>query len=107
MRGRRDDGLPVYTYEAVPGVPSVSALRFGREPSPGGLPPDAHPHSHDFLVLTYFERDGRSEEHTSELQSRQYLVCRLLLEKKKTAHVCPARGSALSSNNARTFTNSL
>src|SRR3712207_8312735 len=28
---------------------------------------------------------GRSEEHTSELQSRQYLVCRLLLEKKKKA----------------------
>src|SRR3712207_7696009 len=27
--------------------------------------------------------DHRSEEHTSELQSRQYLVCRLLLEKKK------------------------
>src|SRR5258707_5262119 len=26
---------------------------------------------------------GRSEEHTSELQSRQYIVCRLLLEKKK------------------------
>src|SRR3712207_6926146 len=30
----------------------------------------------------------RSEEHTSELQSRQYLVCRLLLEKKKTSIVC-------------------
>src|SRR5258707_8807965 len=29
----------------------------------------------------------RSEEHTSELQSRQYLVCRLLLEKKKTTYV--------------------
>src|SRR3712207_7862301 len=29
------------------------------------------------------ERAARSEEHTSELQSRQYLVCRLLLEKKK------------------------
>src|SRR5947209_10211331 len=28
-------------------------------------------------------RETRSEEHTSELQSRQYLVCRLLLEKKK------------------------
>src|SRR5438445_8881120 len=28
-------------------------------------------------------KKGRSEEHTSELQSRQYLVCRLLLEKKK------------------------
>src|SRR3712207_8409262 len=30
---------------------------------------------------------GRSEEHTSELQSRQYLVCRLLLEKKKHAWI--------------------
>src|SRR3712207_7355544 len=30
---------------------------------------------------------GRSEEHTSELQSRQYLVCRLLLEKKKSLHI--------------------
>src|SRR3712207_8658572 len=30
-------------------------------------------------------RSRRSEEHTSELQSRQYLVCRLLLEKKKPA----------------------
>src|SRR3712207_8538038 len=30
--------------------------------------------------------DRRSEEHTSELQSRQYLVCRLLLEKKKIYH---------------------
>src|SRR5438445_751376 len=30
------------------------------------------------------ERDARSEEHTSELQSRQYIVCRLLLEKKNT-----------------------
>src|SRR3712207_8948558 len=29
------------------------------------------------------DRPARSEEHTSELQSRQYLVCRLLLEKKK------------------------
>src|SRR3712207_6986901 len=29
---------------------------------------------------------SRSEEHTSELQSRQYLVCRLLLEKKKTTN---------------------
>src|SRR3712207_7616346 len=29
----------------------------------------------------------RSEEHTSELQSRQYLVCRLLLEKKQTIHL--------------------
>src|SRR3712207_7899817 len=33
----------------------------------------------------------RSEEHTSELQSRQYLVCRLLLEKKKPTTKRPAR----------------
>src|SRR3712207_8978118 len=32
-------------------------------------------------------RGRRSEEHTSELQSRQYLVCRLLLEKKKIQHL--------------------
>src|SRR5438445_7325687 len=32
-----------------------------------------------------FIDEDRSEEHTSELQSRQYLVCRLLLEKKKAA----------------------
>src|SRR3712207_9021324 len=31
----------------------------------------------------------RSEEHTSELQSRQYLVCRLLLEKKNSNHPSP------------------
>src|SRR2546429_7067477 len=33
------------------------------------------------------QRLGRSEEHTSELQSRLHLVCRLLLEKKKKSHV--------------------
>src|SRR3712207_7115160 len=32
---------------------------------------------------------SRSEEHTSELQSRQYLVCRLLLEKKKLIYTLP------------------
>src|SRR3712207_7403956 len=40
---------------------------------------------HHPLLLIYADEQGvrrRSEEHTSELQSRQYLVCRLLLEKK-------------------------
>src|SRR3712207_8897267 len=32
---------------------------------------------------------GRSEEPTSELQSRQYLLCRLLLEKKPLSYLCP------------------
>ena len=35
--------------------------------------------------------DGRSEEHTSELQSQAYLVCRLLLEKKNTHTLSPDR----------------
>src|SRR3712207_8905707 len=34
-------------------------------------------------VVALLNRAARSEEHTSELQSRQYLVCRLLLEKKQ------------------------
>src|SRR3712207_8678667 len=42
------------------------------------------------LFSTCSIRDSRSEEHTSELQSRQYLVCRLLLEKKKPTIVQPA-----------------
>src|SRR5438445_13861520 len=36
------------------------------------------------LTMSLTAQRRRSEEHTSELQSRQYLVCRLLLEKKKT-----------------------
>src|SRR3712207_7200557 len=35
------------------------------------------------------DKNARSEEHTSELQSRQYLVCRLLLEKKKQLSLYP------------------
>src|SRR3712207_8960543 len=37
-------------------------------------------------ITTAVDQWFRSEEHTSELQSRQYLVCRLLLEKKKNTH---------------------
>src|SRR5688572_32028772 len=39
-----------------------------------------------FVVRRDHERRARSEEHTSELQSQSNLVCRLLLEKKKTLH---------------------
>src|SRR3712207_7931121 len=38
------------------------------------------------VVAPVSEEGVRSEEHTSELQSRQYLVCRLLLEKKKNKY---------------------
>src|SRR3712207_7177746 len=43
---------------------------------------------------------SRSEEHTSELQSRQYLVCRLLLEKKKTTSSSELKNQRLNSNHA-------
>src|SRR3712207_8194818 len=53
----------------------------------------------DDEILRFCEEQGdfglivRSEEHTSELQSRQYLVCRLLLEKKKTKKNTLSRGT--------------
>src|SRR3712207_7825383 len=43
---------------------------------------DGHLHIYNAEVAEHYG-SKRSEEHTSELQSRQYLVCRLLLEKKK------------------------
>src|SRR3712207_8904643 len=59
--------------------PRTRPLRRTRPPPPAREPPRASA-----------ERSagpGRSEEHTSELQSRQYLVCRLLLEKKKRKYI--------------------
>src|SRR5690606_41368532 len=44
-------------------------------------------HGNKYLGLSYYKNEGtqiRSEEHTSELQSRENLVCRLLLEKKNS-----------------------
>src|SRR3712207_6863847 len=43
------------------------------------------PAPHSSSNASHNPRVSRSEEHTSELQSRQYLVCRLLLEKKKNS----------------------
>src|SRR3712207_7782687 len=51
----------------------------GTTSRPSFMPMDAWREGEVFVL----EFDLRSEEHTSELQSRQYLVCRLLLEKKK------------------------
>src|SRR3712207_7788335 len=57
-------------------VPPIAATRYPvtAEPSAGWA---------GVSQRTFTEVLSRSEEHTSELQSRQYLVCRLLLEKKK------------------------
>src|SRR2546429_6075849 len=43
---------------------------------------------HAHLLGFYLGQAARSEEHTSELQSRLHLVCRLLLEKKKKQYIC-------------------
>src|SRR2546430_11085869 len=52
------------------------------------LDQDAALQAAELLDDTMFYREGRSEEHTSELQSQSNLVCRLLLEKKKK-HISP------------------
>lgn len=57
-RGKRGGDPPVFTFEAAAGAPLVSTLRFGRELAASGGLPGAH--SHDYLALAYFERDGES-----------------------------------------------
>src|SRR3712207_7460984 len=71
------DALPIFD-SAIEGADVVMMLRVQRE----RLKEDLGDAPGEFLRLY-----GRSEEHTSELQSRQYLVCRLLLEKKKKNHL--------------------
>src|SRR3712207_7513752 len=72
-------------------VPQPSGTRVDQTPYPQAslaVPPD--PDERPLRVGGYREPPEfprRSEEHTSELQSRQYLVCRLLLE-KKTHQLC-------------------
>src|SRR3712207_7667773 len=67
-----------------------ATLRLGRERARGrrrgcGARPLAERGGAD-PPAEFHRAAARSEEHTSELQSRQYLVCRLLLEKKKKPH---------------------
>src|SRR3712207_7085057 len=65
LQARQDDRTSIQTCPATLFLPILA---------------ESHPLRSSSL---YF---ARSEEHTSELQSRQYLVCRLLLEKKKKTH---------------------
>src|SRR5687767_15710752 len=77
-----------------PPIQQVPDISGGSGPSPhppiqqvpdisGGSGPSPHPPIQQVPDIS----GGRSEEHTSELQSLAYLVCRLLLEKKKTLHL--------------------
>src|SRR2546422_4844900 len=75
------DALPIYPSGATLFTSaSVTSPASSRSPSRkrASAAPDARPDS-----SRSEERAARSEEHTSELQSRLHLVCRLLLEKKK------------------------
>ena len=67
--------MHVYRFESIAIKGSASSLKLSKQ---------------SLMINMYaitdkliFFSDNRSEEHTSELQSRQYLVCRLLLVKKK------------------------
>src|SRR3712207_8739629 len=59
---------------------------------PAQAHPRIGPETHEVITSGGLRRwnGPRSEEHTSELQSRQYLVCRLLLEKKKDIPEVPS-----------------
>src|SRR2546422_6996634 len=72
------DALPIFLPEAR-ACGAAHLRRRGLAPRPDGA-------AGRVLILRRFVAgaEARSEEHTSELQSRLHLVCRLLLEKKKT-----------------------
>src|SRR5690606_41890258 len=87
---RRSSDLEIYDIQAPPPqvvlsillqqVPTAHTRMVGCKKGDARLP-DGHIRHFDMLGIK--SQVGRSEEHTSELQSREKLVCRLLLEKKK------------------------
>src|SRR5205823_11474250 len=64
----------------------VGLYQCGSSSPPGGGVSGIPGHNAAREILKDWKRLQRSEEHTSELQSLAYLVCRLLLEKKKAAN---------------------
>src|SRR3712207_7556161 len=83
------DALPIWT----PAAPVRASERLALFPIRGVRTlPDGRVGA--IVAWGYVVALERSEEHTSELQSRQYLVCRLLLEKKnRTPAACPGRAA--------------
>src|SRR3712207_8251768 len=75
------DALPISGNSALGAPPVCGVLSSCDERAAGTGMPKTRPAYPGGDVHTGWP--WRSEEHTSELQSRQYLVCRLLLEKKK------------------------
>src|SRR5437762_5727660 len=72
------DALPICWLEAI-----GNRREYVHEQLKGGSPVFAACLPEGILLLGVGTGENRSEEHTSELQSPMYLVCRLLLEKKK------------------------
>src|SRR3712207_8651029 len=74
----RSSDVPISSASAMFAACEVEPEALGVEKFCVVLPPGRPP-----IMADISTPPTRSEEHTSELQSRQYLVCRLLLEKKK------------------------
>src|SRR5439155_21327091 len=96
LRRRRPPGSTLFPYTTLfrsrrgggePGGPAARDLRVRH------LRPAAPP-------VVDGEREDRSEEHTSELQSRGHFVCRLLLEKKKSSNGGMSRNRRCVSRNS-------
>src|SRR2546425_7721809 len=93
-RPPRSTLFPYTTLFRSGGVPQAARPLPRREPAGaertvGGGVSHQSPHVHAAAARAHEDRrlpGGRSEEHTSELQSLAYLVCRLLLEKKKNTN---------------------
>src|SRR5207244_13331604 len=76
------DALPIFRITSSSAHASHSATRFRGDAILPTAPPISG--SHGLPVIASKTANPRSEEHTSELQSPDHLVCRLLLEKKNT-----------------------
>src|SRR3712207_8646609 len=72
------------TFGAAKVEPGKATPEVGKPKTLAGIPFDIQPMPVEVpqRMISSDYASARSEEHTSELQSRQYLVCRLLLEKK-------------------------
>src|SRR3712207_8553737 len=94
---RRPPRSTLFPYTTLCRSPAPACIRFAarttcRAPPTPASPPSctarAAPSAPSTGASPARTLETRSEEHTSELQSRQYLVCRLLLEKKKKIQCC-------------------
>src|SRR3712207_9374893 len=77
------DALPIFRRYLLDRLPKVPGCQCRLPPHSPVIPQRGPCRRYRGDSRAILAGKDRSEEHTSELQSRQYLVCRLLLEKKK------------------------